>query len=81
MIVSPIHLGSNIGRPGFDSDFDQESIAVSRTLAEEYRKIATETGCDFLDASTVASASFVDEEHLDEIGHQALAKAVAGKIN
>jgi len=77
LIISPIHLGENIGNPGYDSEFDKESVAVSKGLANEYKKLAKETGCDFLDASSVASASRVDEEHIDESGHNSLAVAVA----
>jgi len=77
LIISPIHLGENIWKPGFDFEFDQESAAVSKALATEYRKLAKETDCDFLDASAFVSPSPIDEEHLDEIGHNKLARAVA----
>jgi len=77
LIISPIHLGENIWKPGYDSEFDQESLAVSKALAAEYRKLAKETDCDFLDASAFASPSTIDEEHLDEVGHNKLARAVA----
>jgi len=77
LIVSPIHLGENIGKSDYDTEFDNESIVVSKALAEEYGRLAKENNCDFLDASSVASASAVDEEHLDEAGHNNLARAVA----
>lgn len=77
MIISPIHLGDNIWKPEYDTEFDKESIKVSKALADEYRKLAKETDCDFLDASSVAIASPIDEEHLDEAGHNKIARAVA----
>lgn len=77
LIISPIHLGENIWKPGFDSEFDQESVTVSKNLAAEYRKLAKEIDCDYLDASAVVSPSPIDEEHLDEVGHNKLARAVA----
>lgn len=77
LIISPIHLGEKIWMPDYDSDFDKQSIAVSKILADEYKKLALKTDCDFLDAASVASASETDEEHLDEIGHNRLAQAVA----
>lgn len=77
LIISPINLGENIWKPGFDNEFDQESVAVSKALAAEYRKLAKEKDCDFLDASAIVSPSPIDEEHFYEIGHNKLARAVA----
>lgn len=80
LIVSPIHLGVNIGKPGYDPEFNEESIEVSKSLADEYRKLANAAGCEFLDAAAIARASRIDEEHLDENGHDALANAIAKHI-
>ena len=77
LVISPIHLGDDIGKPGFDPEFDEASIAVSKGLSEEYRRLAQKTGCGFLDASTVAKPSPIDQEHLDEVGHRSIAKAAA----
>lgn len=77
LIVSPIHLGPDIGKPGYDPEFDTESVEVLKNLSEEYRELAKKTNCGFLDASFLASASPIDEEHLDEAGHNKLAMAVA----
>lgn len=77
LIVSPIHLGDNIAKPGYDPEFDERSRLSSIGLAAEYRKLAEEKGLDFLDASEFAQASPIDEEHLDAEGHAALAGAVA----
>ncbi len=77
LIVSPIYLGENIGKPGYDPEFDRESAVVLKTLAGEYRVLAEKMNCDFLDASNYATASPIDEEHLDMIGHNKLANAIA----
>jgi lysophospholipase L1-like esterase len=77
LIVSPIHLGENIGKPGYDPEFDLESSEVIKTLAAEYRELAEKTDCDYLDASKYARPSPIDEEHLDTIGHYKLANAIA----
>lgn len=77
LIVSPIHLGDNIGKAGYDPEFDRESAEVLKTLAYEYRQLAEKTNCDFLDASKYAEPSPIDEEHLDIIGHYKLANAIA----
>lgn len=81
LIISPIHLGDDIVKPGYDPEFDEVSVTVSKGLAEEYRMISHKTGCLFLDASTVAQVSSIDQEHLDEAGHYSVAKAAAKIVN
>jgi len=80
IIISPIHLGNNTGKPGFDPEFDARALELSKSLAVQYRKLAEITGCAFLDAAETARASPIDEEHLDEEGHKSLAEAVAAII-
>ena len=80
LLVSPIHLGKNVWKDGYDPEFDQESVEVSVRLKEIYMKIAEEYDCDFLAASDVAVPSPIDEEHLNEEGHKALAKAILEKV-
>lgn len=80
LIISPIHLGDDIGKPGYDPEFDEVSIKTSKDLAAEYSKISYKTGCSFMDASTVARASSIDQEHLDEAGHISIAKEAARLI-
>ena len=77
LIISPIYLGDDIGKSGYDPEFDEVSVMVSKGLAEEYRQISHKTGCRFMDASTVALASTIDQEHLNETGHSSIAKAAA----
>lgn len=79
IIVSPIHLGDNI--ESHDPEFDKTSVSVSKGLADEYCLLVRETGCIFLDAATIAQASPIDQEHLDEKGHDRLAKAIANIIS
>lgn len=80
LIVSPILLGKGVGDPGFDSEFDSNSEVVSRGLEDEYEKIAYKKNCDFLKAGLYAEASKIDREHLDEVGHKQLARAIADKL-
>lgn len=80
LVISPIHLASGVGEPGFDPEFDENSVRVSHGLAEEYHKVALLHQADFLDASLFASPSTIDREHLDESGHAALADAIYDKI-
>lgn len=76
LLVSPIHLGDEVWKEEYDPEFNQESVKVSKGLKETYQKIAKEYNCLFLAASDVATPSDVDQEHLNEQGHAALAKAI-----
>lgn len=80
LIVSPVYLGEDVYKPEFDEEFDETSIQVVKGLADEYKKIAFKNGFDFLDAALVSTASPVDKEHLDNIGHKKLALAIADII-
>lgn len=50
-------------------------------LAEAYRKVCVELGCDFFDAGSVTASSRVDGVHLDADQHQALGTALAAHID
>jgi len=80
LIISPIHLGKDVYMPEFDEEFNETSIAVIKGLAQEYHKIAIKEGFDFLNAALVADPSPVDQEHLNNEGHNNLALAVADII-
>lgn len=79
-IISPIHLGKNVGGEGYDTEFDSKSESVSYKLSDEYQKIAKQYHALFLDASTIAKPSDIDREHLDEKGHRSLAEAIYKKL-
>ena len=53
---------------------------VSRNLKYTFAKVARKHGTDILAASDHAKPSSIDCEHLDENGHNALARAVEDKI-
>jgi lysophospholipase L1-like esterase len=72
LLVSPIELGEDVWKPGFDPEF----VKVSKQLKQTYLKIAWKYGCDFLAASDVAKPSKADMEHMNEKGHKNLAKAI-----
>ena len=80
LVISPIRLGEDVGNPEKDPEFNDASVETSRHLKEEYRKIAQKRGNRFLAASDYATASSVDDEHLDENGHKELAGAIIGKL-
>ncbi len=76
LIISPIHILEDVEHSPFAS-FDKTSPEKSRLLAPLYRNVASEQDCLFLDGSTVAKASPIDQLHMDKDNHRALAEAVA----
>jgi lysophospholipase L1-like esterase len=81
LVISPIRLGEDVWRPEKDPEFDASSVKTSISLKDEYEKIALKRGNRFLAASDVATASSVDDEHMDEEGHKALAIAIVQKLS
>lgn len=55
-------------------------VEVSRELGIEYRAVAEELGCDFLDLQTVVRSSDLDGIHLEASEHEKLGVAVAAKV-
>ncbi|MFC4296961.1 SGNH/GDSL hydrolase family protein [Castellaniella hirudinis] len=49
-------------------------------LAEAYRMVCEQTGCDFFDAGSVTPSSEVDGVHLDATQHLALSQALCGIV-
>lgn len=80
LLVSPITLGENVWKPGFDPEFGRESVEVSHRLKEEYGKLATRKKISFLAACDYAQPGDVDCEHLTIQGHSALAQAISDKL-
>lgn len=76
LLISPIWLGEDVWKEEYDPEFNSESILVSKKLKAVYKKIAERNDCLFLAASDIARASEVDQEHLDEKGHEELGNAI-----
>ena len=76
ILVSPIELGEGVWEEGFDTEFNENSVKVSKQLPEVYRKIAERYAADFVAASDYARPSSEDREHLNEFGHRKLAEAI-----
>lgn len=79
LLISPIHLGEDV-YDGYDLEFNPKSVSVSKKLGDVYEKIAEEENISFLRAADYAEASVVDREHLDESGHEKLAKAIFDRL-
>ena len=60
LLVSPITLGEKVWQEGYDPEFSQESVEVSKALAAEYEKLAEKKGISFLDAAKIVSCCEAD---------------------
>lgn len=74
LLMSPPHL-CKTENEDFAFYFEH-AIAESKNLAYQYAKLASETGCHFFDAASVAKANPVDGVHLDAANTRAIGKAL-----
>lgn len=80
LLVSPIYLGNNVWKKGYDEEFSKNSVDVSKRLEQVYEQIAKENSIAFLRAADFAAPSLRDQEHMDVEGHRKLAEAVFSKV-
>jgi lysophospholipase L1-like esterase len=78
MIMAPPHL-SKTKDEEFDLAFGH-AIEESKNFARYYSKLATDTGCHFFDAASVASADPIDGVHLDAKNTRALGEALVAPV-
>ncbi len=76
LLVSPICLGDKVWQKEYDPEFDRTSVTVSHQLFNEYQKVAKSKGINIINAADFALPSEIDQEHLTEKGHKALANAI-----
>ncbi|MGI6778927.1 MAG: SGNH/GDSL hydrolase family protein [Acetivibrionales bacterium] len=80
LLISPILVG-DIEKTEFAEMFDNKtSVERSKKFFENYKRIADELGCEFMNAAEFALPSPVDAIHLDPPEHEKLGKAVAAKV-
>jgi len=78
LLVSPTHV--------VPTDHAENTLAFegavekSRELAKHYLYFATQLGCHFFDASSVATSSEIDGIHLDEKNHELLAGGMVKEV-
>lgn len=80
VLVSPIALGDRVWEEGYDTEFDKNSVVVSKKLPQVYKRIAEKRGIEFLAASDYAKPSGTDREHMDAENHRHFAEAITAKI-
>ena len=73
LLVSPIRIEySDV----FSSLFGHQAVEKAKDFPAEFKRVAEQYGCDFLDASEYAGPCAEDGVHLDAGGHEALAQAM-----
>ncbi|MCR5178128.1 MAG: acylhydrolase, partial [Lachnospiraceae bacterium] len=74
ILVSPPEIGSDISSSPFYGDFSEDAIGESKKFPKNYKAVADEKGCRFLDAAKYIYPSEVDSLHLTVEGHRILAE-------
>ena len=80
LLIAPPLLGADVWKAEKDPAFSPESVRTCRALTAEYRQVARDCGIAFLAAADHVTASPVDDEHLDTLGHRRFADAVWDKL-
>lgn len=73
LLVSPIRIEYSDILRGL---FDHQAVEKAMDFPAEFRRVAEQYGCDFMDASEYAGPCAEDGVHLDAEGHEALARAM-----
>ena len=64
LLISPIYLGENVYKEGFDVEFSKESIQLSKNLEAVYEKIALKNNIHFLRAQDIfVEAALLLDDH------------------
>ena len=80
LLVSPIRIADDVDRRMFGDTFGAKSAMVSKEFAREYHRVASLTGCEFLDAAKVTDPWPDDGIHITREGQQASSRAMEEKI-
>lgn len=76
LLISPIYLGEKVWQEGYDQEFSQDSVQVSKDLEKVYERVAGEKHVQFMRAASYVTCCEADQEHMNAAGHQVFAKAV-----
>ena len=79
LLVCPPAVGPFGHLPDLAEKFEA-AAAKARRLPDFYRQIATQTGCAFLDAQPLVTASLLDGLHFNAANHRRLGEAMATAV-
>lgn len=81
LMISPILLRDEVlQRSGMCEAFDENSLELSKDMADVFANVCEKYGIVWMDAAKYAKASLIDAIHMDEENHEKLAKAIYEKI-
>lgn len=80
LVVAPIGMTEGVLTSWLSEEFDAESIARSKKLAEYYAGVAAQNGARFLDAGASISADDSDGIHMNAEGHAKMAELLYKKV-
>ena len=80
LLVSPIRVADDAEKRMFGDVFGPKAAEVSKGFAREYHRVATLTGCEFLDAAKFAEPWPEDGIHITREGQAPFARAMADKV-
>jgi lysophospholipase L1-like esterase len=81
LIISPPVLNNDILNGFFAFQFDETSIATSKSLPELYEAVAKQQNCDYININDYVSVSKTDGLHYTEQEHSKIAEVICDYIN
>ncbi len=76
----PFRIADEVEKRMFGDAFGPKAAVISKDFAREYHRVATLTGCEFLDAAKVTDPWPEDGIHITREGQAAFARAMEQKI-
>jgi lysophospholipase L1-like esterase len=73
-------IADDVDKRMFGETFGVKSALISKGFAREYHRVATLTGCEFLDAAKVTQPWPEDGIHITREGQAVFARAMEDKI-
>lgn len=80
LVLAPPPLGERVEIVNKFSEFNQNSISISKELAEKYRLLSELENVHFFDLGTIVKASDEDQIHFSKESHKIIAEHLAEKI-
>ena len=80
LLVSPPPLHPSVHTSMWRDDFDESRYRMSLQFASVYKRISEQLDCCFLDAGSVVSVDAYDGVHMNQQGHDVLAKTIAALL-
>lgn len=81
LVIAPLAMEEGVTRSGAAQEMGEGCVEKSRALPQQFRAVAGELGCHFLDANKLGLRyNTIDYMHLTRESHALLAKALTRRI-